>query len=60
LEQEELEEQPHLLLHPKEITLFLDHQFLHLQQIQQLLLVVVMGVVESMVDQQVDLVVVVV
>jgi hypothetical protein len=50
----------HLLLHHKEIILFLVHQFPHLQQIQQLLLVEVMGEVENMVEQQVVLVEVVV
>jgi hypothetical protein len=50
----------HLLLHHKEITPFLVHQFLHLQQIQQLLLVVVMVVVENIKEHQVVLVGVVV
>jgi hypothetical protein len=44
-----------LLLHHKEITPFLDHLFLHLQQIQQLLLVVVMVVVESIKEHRVVL-----
>jgi hypothetical protein len=45
-----------LLLQLKEPILFLDHQFLHLQQIQQLLLVAVMVVAENIKEHQVVLV----
>jgi hypothetical protein len=59
LVQEELVVEQQQFQELKEIILFLDHQFPHLQQIQQLLLVEVMGEVENMVGQQVGLVVVV-
>jgi hypothetical protein len=55
-----LADQLRLLLQLKEPILFLDHQFLHHQQIQQLLLVAVMVVVENMVEQVEVLVAVVV